>query len=154
LDAHVQNEDLITLTSDIVAAHASNNRLSIEELARLVGVVHQALGSLGQEVEPAPVQKTPVVSARASVKDEYLVCMECGARQKTLKRHLMTAHQMTPQTYRADFALPDTYPMTAPAYSRTRAQMAKSFGLGRKAGQKRGGKPKLGLKFEGPADKP
>lgn len=138
----MQSEELITLTSDIVAAHASNNRLSIEEVARLVGVVHQALASLGQELEPEPEQKNPVVSVRASIKDEYLVCMECGRKQKTLKRHLRTAHGMTPDTYRQDYGLPGSYPMTAPAYSRQRADMAKTIGLGRKPGQKRGRKPK------------
>jgi predicted transcriptional regulator len=138
----MQNEDLITLTSDIVAAHVSNNRVGIQDVAKLVEVVHQALASLGQEAEAEPQQKSPVVSVRASIKDEYLVCMECGAKQKTLKRHLMTAHQMTPETYRADYGLPNTYPMTAPAYSRQRGEMAKALGLGRKPGQKRGRKPK------------
>lgn len=138
----MQNEDLITLTSDIVAAHVGNNRVNIQDLPKLVEVVHQALASLGQEADTESQQKSPVVSVRASVKDEYLVCMECGAKQKTLKRHLMTAHQMTPDTYRADYRLPNTYPMTAPAYSRQRGEMAKAFGLGRKPGQKSGGQPK------------
>lgn len=131
----MQSEDLITLTSDIVAAHVSNNSVAIGDLAKLVGAVHQALASLGQEVSE-PVAKTPAVSARASVKDDYLVCMECGSKQKALKRHLNSAHGLSPAEYRADYGLPDSYPMVAPASARARSEIAKASGLGRKAGQK------------------
>jgi predicted transcriptional regulator len=69
---------------------------------------------------------------RASIKPDYIVCMECGRKQKTLRRHLMTAHGMTPEQYRKDYGLPDTYPLTAPNYSERRRQMAMAIGLGRK----------------------
>ena len=123
--------NLITLTADIVAAHVSNNNVAISDMPQLVQRVHDALSSLGTEDE-APKAKTPVVSMRASIKPDYIVCMECGRKQKTLRRHLMTAHGMTPEQYRKDYGLPDTYPLTAPNYSERRRQMAMAIGLGRK----------------------
>ena len=71
------------------------------------------------------------MSARASVKPDYIVCMECGKKQKMLKRHLMTAHSMTPDQYRKDYGLSADYPMTAANYSAARADLARSIGLGR-----------------------
>jgi predicted transcriptional regulator len=128
-----EDNQLITLTADIVAAHVSNNNVAVGDVANLVQRVHEALAGLG--AAPAaeePQKKEPVVSVRASVKPEYIVCMECGKRQKTLKRHLQSAHGMTPQQYRSDYGLPDSYPMVAPAYAAQRSEMAKSIGLGRK----------------------
>jgi len=124
--------DLITLTSDIVASHVSNNRVAPNDMPDLIQRVHQALAGLSQP--PAAQEeekKTPVVSVRASVKPDYIVCMECGRKQKTLRRHLMSAHGMTTDQYRKDYGLPDSYPMTAPNYSERRREMAKSIGLGR-----------------------
>ena len=129
----MQNEILIELTADIVAAHVANNSVSIGDMGSLVQQVHGALAGLSQNaVEPEPEAKIPVVSIRASVKPEYIVCMECGRKQQTLRRHLQAAHGMTPEQYRKDYGLPDTYPMTAPGYSEKRRAMAKSLGLGRK----------------------
>lgn len=121
---------LISLTADIVAAHVSNNKVSTGDIGSLVERVHAALSALGTPAEK-PAQKIAVVSVRASVKPDYIVCMECGAKQKTLKRHLQTAHGMTPAQYRADYGLPTSYPMVAPNYSETRRSLAKSIGLGR-----------------------
>jgi predicted transcriptional regulator len=128
----MEQENLIALTADIVAAHVSNNSVAASEIGNLVERVHEALASLGQSQEEAPQGKVPVVSVRASVKPDYIVCMECGKKQKTLRRHLQTAHGMTPEQYRQDYGLPATYPMTAPSYSERRREMAKSIGLGRK----------------------
>ncbi|MDB5694394.1 MAG: MucR family transcriptional regulator [Alphaproteobacteria bacterium] len=128
----MEDETLITLTADIVAAHVVNNSVAVGDMGNLVQRVHAALSQLGQAPEPAPAQKEPRVSVRASVKPDYIVCMECGKKQKTLRRHLHTAHRMTPQQYRADYGLPDSYPMTAPNYSERRREMAKSISLGRK----------------------
>jgi predicted transcriptional regulator len=128
-----EDNQLITLTADIVSAHVANNNVAVGDVANLVQRVHEALAGLG--AAPAaeePQKKEPVVSVRASVKPEYIVCMECGKRQKTLKRHLQSAHGMTPQQYRSDYGLPDSYPMVAPAYAAQRSEMAKSIGLGRK----------------------
>jgi predicted transcriptional regulator len=129
----VEDSSLITLTADIVAAHVSNNSVAVGDVGNLVQRVYEALASLNQDAaEQSPAAKVPVVSVRASVKPDYIVCMECGKKQKTLRRHLQTAHGMTPAQYRHDYGLPDTYPMTSPNYSEQRRDMAKTIGLGRK----------------------
>jgi predicted transcriptional regulator len=124
--------DLIIATADIVAAHVSNNNVAVSDMPLLVQKVHEALAGLQRPSEEPELKKTPVVSIRASVKPDYIVCLECGRQQKTLRRHLMTAHGLTPEQYRKDYGLPATYPLTAPNYSETRRQMAKAIGLGRK----------------------
>jgi predicted transcriptional regulator len=85
-----------------------------------------------------------VVSVRASVKPDYIVCMECGTKHKMLKRHIKTAHQMTPEQYRADYGLPRDYPLVAPNYSEQRRGLAVAIGLGRKLGEKVGVRKKGG----------
>jgi predicted transcriptional regulator len=128
-----EDTQLIELTADIVAAHVSNNSVAVSDVANLVQRVHGALSGLGQTpAAQEPEKKRAVVSVRASVKPDYLVCMECGKKQKTLRRHLQTAHGMTPDRYRADYGLPRDYPLTAPNYSEQRRSMAKNIGLGRK----------------------
>ena len=127
------NEDLITLTADIVAAHVSNNNVPISDVSTLVQRVHEALAGLGTNAAPAEeAKKSPAVSPRTSIKPDYLTCLECGRKQRTLKRHLMTAHNLTPDQYRSDYGLPATYPMAAPNYADMRRDMAKKIGLGRK----------------------
>ena len=135
-------ETLITLTSDIIAAHVSNNNVDGEELPSLISNVYGALAGLGQDEDPAEVRPEPAVSIRASVKKDYIVCLEDGKKFKMLKRHLMTEYGMTPDEYRARWDLPSDYPMVAPSYSETRRNLAKKIGLGRKPGQKRGRKKK------------
>jgi predicted transcriptional regulator len=123
---------LITLTADIVSAHVSNNNVSVDDLPRLIQSVHAALGGLGTEPAQAEVPLIPAVSIRASVKPDYIVCLEDGKKLKMLKRHLMTHYQMTPADYRAKWKLPSDYPMVAPSYAEKRRTLAKSIGLGRK----------------------
>lgn len=147
--------ELIELTADIVAAHVSNNNVAVGDVPNLVQRVFGALESLDAPSEEQKPEKTPIVSVRSSIKPDYIVCMECGRKQKTLKRHLMTAHGMTPDQYRDDYGLPKTYPMVAPNYSERRSEMAKSIGLGRKGGK--GGKAAAsggGEGGEGAAAKP
>jgi predicted transcriptional regulator len=128
----MDQEILLTLTADIVAAHVTNNTVSVGDMPALVQRVHEALVGLGRvETEP-PQAKVPIVSIRASIKPDFIVCMECGARQKTLKRHLQTAHGMTPEQYRKDYGLPRDYPLVAPNYSKARGEMARAIGLGQK----------------------
>lgn len=137
------NETLITLTSDIVAAHVSNNAVGIDELPALISNVYGALSSLGQaapEPEAAPLK--PAVSLRASVKPDKITCLDCGMELKMLKRHLMTHHSMTPEDYRTRWNLAADYPLVAPNYAETRRDLAKKIGLGRKPGAKRGRKSK------------
>ena len=133
-------ETLITLTSDIVAAHVSNNNMSGEELPSLITNVYGALAGLGQAPSPAETRPDPPVSIRASVKPDYIVCLEDGKRLKMLKRHLMTHYGLTPDEYRQRWNLPSDYPMVAPKYAEQRSKFAKQMGLGRT----RRGKPVSG----------
>ena len=140
------DEQVITLTADIVAAHVSNNRVAVNDLPELIRQVHTALSSLGAApVEQPAARPEPVVSIRASVKPEHLVCLACGQKNKMMRRHLAVAHNMTPEQYREAYDLPKTYPMVAPNYSEQRATLARAIGLGkmprntRAGGRKRGG---------------
>lgn len=140
--AEDMKETLITLTSDIVAAHVSNNDVSVADVPALITSVYGALASLG---EVAPVQEAPpepAVSIRASVKPDYIVCLEDGKKLKMLKRYLRTNYDMSPEEYRARWNLPADYPMVAPNYAEKRRELAKKIGLGRKPGQKRGRRKK------------
>jgi predicted transcriptional regulator len=129
----VEDDLLLQLTADIVAAHVGNNNVAVNDVPNLVQQVHGALARLGAPAEEAaPVPKIPVVSMKSSLKPDYIACMECGKKQKTLKRHLMTAHGMTPDQYRKDYGLPDAYPMVAADYSERRRGLAKAIGLGRR----------------------
>lgn len=137
-----RTETLITLTSDIVAAHVSNNSVSADEVASLISSVYSALSGLGQEAAPEPPPRQPAVSVRASVKPDYLVCLEDGKKLKMLKRYLRTNYNMSPEEYRERWNLPADYPMVAPNYAQTRRDLAVKIGLGRKPGQKRGRRKK------------
>jgi len=136
----VPDDTLITLTADIVSAHVSNNTVETSDIARLIGSVFAALTDLGREKTPAPEIPTPAVSIRASVKPDYIVCLEDGKKLKMLKRHLNTTYGMSPDQYRAKWNLPSDYPMVAPNYAATRRDLAKKIGLGRKPGAKVGRK--------------
>lgn len=131
-------ETLITLTSDIVAAHVSNNGVSVDDLPSLITNVFGALASLGNAAPAVEKLPEPAVSIRASVKPDHIVCLEDGKKLKMLKRHLMTHYNMTPDQYRARWGLPADYPMVAPNYAEKRRELAKKIGLGRKPGVKRG----------------
>ncbi|WP_206239073.1 MucR family transcriptional regulator [Novosphingobium terrae] len=135
-------ETLITLASDIVAAHVSNNSVAVEELPTLITNVYGALASLGQEAPVAETPPEPAVSIRASVKPDHIVCLEDGKKLKMLKRHLATHYNLTPEQYRARWNLPADYPMVAPNYAEKRRELAKQIGLGRKPGAKRPRKAK------------
>lgn len=137
------NETLITLTSDIVAAHVSNNNVTVEDLPTLISNVYGALANLGQTVEKVEERPEPAVSVRASIKPDYIICLEDGKKLKMLKRHLMTHYNMTPDQYRQRWNLPADYPMVAPNYAEKRRALAKEIGLGRKPGARRGRKPKV-----------
>ncbi|MBB4100600.1 MucR family transcriptional regulator [Sphingomonas kyeonggiensis] len=126
------DETLVTLTADIVAAHVSNNSVAVSDLPTLIQNVHGALSGLGRAVAEPEVKQEPAVSIRASVKPDYIVCLEDGKKLKMLKRHLMTHYQMTPEQYRAKWNLPADYPMVAPNYAEQRRSLAKKIGLGTK----------------------
>lgn len=131
-------ETLITLTSDIVAAHLSNNNVDVDAVPGLITNVYNALSGLGDTVEPEEERPEPAVSIRSSVKPDYIVCLEDGKKLKMLKRYLRTNYDMTPEEYRARWGLPADYPMVAPNYAEKRRDLAKKIGLGRKPSAGRG----------------
>lgn len=127
------NDMLIELTADVVAAYVSNNPVPVSELSNLIADVHTALGRVGAAGEQAPAEKQkPAVNPKRSVHDDYIVCLEDGKKFKSLKRHLMTHYGLTPEQYREKWGLDPSYPMVAPNYAAARSQLAKKMGLGRK----------------------
>ncbi|MGE3692064.1 MAG: MucR family transcriptional regulator [Novosphingobium sp.] len=139
-------ETLITLTSDIVAAHVSNNGVSVDDLPSLITNVFGALAGLGQPPAAPEKPPEPAVSIRSSIKPDHIVCLEDGKKLKMLKRHLMTHYNLTPEQYRQRWGLPADYPMVAPNYAEKRRELAKKIGLGRKPGARRGRPAKAKVK--------
>jgi predicted transcriptional regulator len=123
-------ETLITLTADIVSAHVSNNSVAVSDVPGLIQNIHSALSQLGTTAPEPEVKQEPAVSVRASIKPDYIVCLEDGKKLKMLKRHLMTHYNLTPEQYRAKWNLPADYPMVAPNYAEQRRSLAKKIGLG------------------------
>jgi predicted transcriptional regulator len=126
------DENLIQLTADIVSAHVSNNSVATTELPTLIQSVFTALSVTANPAEPEAPKQEPAVPIRSSVKHDYIVCLEDGAKLKMLKRYLRTNYNLSPEEYRAKWNLPRDYPMVAPAYAEQRRTLAKSIGLGRK----------------------
>src|SRR3982751_413917 len=133
-------DTLLTLTADIVAAHVSNNSVAVNDLPNLIQNVHSALNAISGAAAAPEARPEPKVSIRASVKPDYIVCLEDGKRLKMLKRHLMTHYNMTPDQYRQKWGLSADYPMVAPNYAEQRRTLAKSIGLGTKRKRGRGAK--------------
>jgi predicted transcriptional regulator len=133
-------DTLLTLTADIVAAHVSNNSVAVNDLPNLIQNVHSALSGISGTAAAAEPKPQPKVSVRASIKPDYIVCLEDGKRLKMLKRHLMTHYNMTPDQYRQKWGLSADYPMVAPNYAEQRRTLAKSIGLGTKRRKTRGAK--------------
>ena len=131
-DESIDRGELLKLTAEIVAAHVGNNAIAGSDLAALIQSVFDTLGRLAADEPVAATELTPAVPIRRSVTDDYIVCLEDGKKLKTLKRHLMTDHGLTPEEYRARWGLKRDYPMVAPNYSAQRQAMAKQIGLGRK----------------------
>lgn len=125
-------ENLITLTADIVSAHVENNQVAVGDLPGLISKVYSALAGLGSPAAAPVVEQEPAVSIRSSVKPDYIVCLEDGKKLKMLKRHLSSTYGMSPADYRAKWKLPADYPMVAPNYAEQRRKLAHKIGLGRK----------------------
>jgi len=117
-------------TAQIVAAYLRRNPLPTDQLASLVSTVHEALGNLGKAPEPV-AERTPAVSIRRSVQRDVVVCLDCGWRGHTLRRHLMARHGLSADQYRVRWSLRPEHQLTAPEYSERRSAMAKQLGLGR-----------------------
>lgn len=124
--------EILELTSDIVAAHVSNNPVPLAELSGLIETVFDTLSTLSQPKADPQVELKPAVPIKKSITDDHIICLEDGKKLKMLKRHLKTAYDMTPDEYRAKWGLGHDYPMVAPNYARKRQQLAKKIGLGRK----------------------
>lgn len=128
----MSDPQIIELTADIVSAHVANNNVASTELPDLIRSVHAALSKTSEPLAEPAVRPEPAVSVRASVKPDYIVCLEDGAKLKMLKRYLRTNFNMTPEDYRAKWDLPRDYPMVAPNYAEQRRGLAHKIGLGRK----------------------
>jgi predicted transcriptional regulator len=123
--------DYIELTADIVSAYVSNNNVLASDIPGLINQVHAALVRVGGgRSEPAAEPLKPAVSVKRSITPDYVVCLEDGKKFKSLKRHLRTQYNMTPEQYRDKWGLPPEYPMVAPNYAAARSQLAKQMGLG------------------------
>ncbi|MBA4223137.1 MAG: transcriptional regulator [Methylobacterium sp.] len=125
------NDLLVELVAGIVSAFVSHNSVPTSDLPALIASTHLALTGLGQEAAPAAEEKlVPAVSIKKSITADFLICLEDGKKFKSLKRHLNTQYGMSPEQYRAKWALPADYPMVAPAYAEARSSLAKKMGLG------------------------
>src|ERR1700746_1697948 len=131
-----KNIDVRPVTK-IIASYVGNHTLSPEQLPGLIVSVQQALRDLGKPA-PVPVPRTPAVPVRRSVQQDHVVCLECGFRGKTLRRHLGTRHGLVTGVYFGRWDLASDHPLTAPAYSEQRSTMAKELGLGRKRSRPKG----------------
>jgi predicted transcriptional regulator len=127
-------QELLSLTTEIVASFAGNNAVAIVDLPALISSVFATLRDAGTEkVEQAVEAPVPAVPVKRSIHNEFIVCLEDGKKLKMLKRHLSSRYNMTPDDYRKRWGLPKDYPMVAPAYAAQRSALAKEIGLGRKA---------------------
>ena len=135
------NSQLLEMTADIVSAYVGNNNVQAAEVPGLISSIHAALSQVSTgAVEPEPEPKEPAVPIRKSITPDYLICLEDGRKFKSLKRHLRTKYNMSPEEYRAKWGLPKDYPMVAPNYAEKRRALAKQIGLGTK-GRGGGRKP-------------
>jgi predicted transcriptional regulator len=129
--ADEQNIQLIELTGGIAASYVASNTVSLGELPALINAIHAALRGVGQPVVAAVEERPiPAVSIRKSLGEDFLICLEDGRKFRSLKRHLRTKYNMSPEDYRAKWSLPKDYPMVAPSYAASRSALAKEIGLG------------------------
>ncbi len=148
-DTEAPQQSMLQLTAQIVSAHVANNSVQTDNLANIIQQVYQALHSAGAEPAPTPDRPQPAVPIKKSVQQDYIICLEDGAKLKMLKRYIKARFGMTPAEYRKKWGLDEKYPMVAPNYAERRSTLAKSIGLGRKSeevpqprtGAKRGRKP-------------
>ena len=122
--------ELLTLTTDIVASHVSNNGVPVSELPQLIEQVYKTLSELGKEKTPEAEKLQPAVPIRKSITPDHIICLEDGKKLKMLKRHLKSAYALTPDQYRERWGLASDYPMVAPNYAEQRRDLAKKIGLG------------------------
>ena len=130
-----ETTELVELTADIVSAYVSNNTVVPADLPSLIADVNAALGqAAARTAEPVKEELTPAVPIKKSVTPDYIICLEDGKKFKSLKRHIRSKYDLSPNEYREKWGLPHDYPMVAPNYSAARSKLAKKLGLGRKPG--------------------
>ena len=128
----------VELAADIVSAYVSHNSVRSGDLPSLINDVHQALLRVGNGTVEAPAEAPkPAIPVKKSVTPDYIICLEDGKRFKSLKRHLRTQYDMTPEQYRERWGLPADYPMVAPNYAKARSELAKEMGLGQQRRRRR-----------------
>ena len=142
-----EKSEVIEMTADIVSAYVGNNSVTAADLPALIQSVHRALAGISSGSEAAEAApKEPAVPIRRSITPDFLICLEDGRKFKSLKRHLRTKYNMSPEEYRSKWGLPKDYPMVAPNYAKARSDLAKQMGLGQggrqaaRTGVKRGGR--------------
>ena len=141
MDAVVASEqkgienDYAQMTADVVSAYVGGNPVPASELPKLITEVHAALVGLGGDTATADTAKPePATNPKRSVKPDHIVCLECGQKFKSLKRHISSHHGLTPEEYKEKWGLSTDYPMVAPEYAAQRSKLAREMGLGRKPG--------------------
>lgn len=128
-----QSNFCVQVTSEIISAYVSNHNVSATDLTGLIHTVHEAVIDMSQAGNSASIGRVkPAIDIDQSIHQDYLICLEDGKQFKSLKRHLMTHYNLTPEEYREKWGLPSDYPMVAPAYAKARSQLAKQMGLGQK----------------------
>ncbi len=136
MSEQAKQSELLSLTTNIVAAHVSNNSVAVTDLPMIIRDVYETLSNVGTTREREPERPSPAVPIKKSVTPEYFVCLEDGKKLKMLKRHLKTAYDMSPEDYRERWGLAADYPMVAPNYAKQRSKLAKQIGLGTRARRK------------------
>ncbi|HLN22715.1 MAG TPA: MucR family transcriptional regulator [Patescibacteria group bacterium] len=130
----ISRDDILRMAVDVVAAYVSKNPLPAGQIPEVINTVYSSLSQIDNHApEVKPEAPRPAVPVKKSVTPDYIICLEDGKKLKMLKRHLRTTYNMTPDDYRAKWALPPDYPMVAPNYAAQRSEFAKKIGLGRKA---------------------
>ena len=131
--------DFIELTADIVSAYVSNNSVPASDLPALISEVHSALSRVMGGAAPVVQAEAPkpAIPVKKSITADYLICLEDGKKFKSLKRHLRTQYNMSPEQYREKWGLPPDYPMVSPNYAEARSQLAKKMGLGQQRRKRR-----------------
>ncbi|MSP47341.1 MAG: MucR family transcriptional regulator [Xanthobacteraceae bacterium] len=128
----------IGLTAEIVSAYVSNNPVASADIPALINQIHTALLRVSSgEAQPSSEPLKPAVTVKKSITPDFIVCLEDGKKFKSLKRHLRTQYNMTPEQYREKWSLPADYPMVAPNYAAARSQLAKQMGLGQQRRRRR-----------------
>jgi len=133
MEEQIEKNELVELTADVVSAYVSNNSVVANDLPTVINDVYEALSKASAKAAlPVKEELKPAVSIKKSVMPDYIICLEDGKKFKSLKRHLRTHYDLTPEEYREKWGLPHDYPMVAPNYAAARSALAKKMGLGQR----------------------